>query len=351
MKVFWKIPTQFEYKDVGLTIGVFDGVHCGHQKIITGLVDSCRKKGMTSLVFTFEVHPRKILLPPPAKVGSDSIHSLTTLNQKIDILANLGVEVVIITDFEQEIMNLEAREFVENVLVDKLKMRQMWIGTNYLFGKNRLGDIKLLQELSREKRFKLHIVEPVEFEDELISSTRIRKYLKQGDVRAANLLLGRHYTIVGTVIHGVKRGRILGYPTANIKWDEEILLPKEGVYAVQVKFDDEDYNGIANLGYRPTFRDNTSEGKDTEEQKSRRAEGYQPTFRGNTSGEVLLRDKKELMFEVHILDFNEEIYFKELNISFVRRIRDEMRFKDSDSLIEQLKEDEKQGRELLINNY
>lgn len=311
MKVFWKIPTQFEYKDVGLTIGVFDGVHYGHQKIIKGMVDSCKKKGMTSLVFTFEIHPRKILSSPMQS-------SLTTLNQKIDILADLGVEVVIISDFEQEIMNLEATKFVEYVLIDKLKMRQMWVGANYLFGKDRLGDIKLLQELSREKRFKLHIIEPVEFEDESISSTRIRKYLKQGDVRAANLLLGRHYTIVGTVIHGVKRGRILGYPTANIKWDEEMLLPEEGVYAVEIKMDDEDYKGIANLGYRPTFV------------------GYRPTF----------GEEKGLVFEVHILDFNEEIYSKELHISFVRRLRDEMQFKDSDSLIEQLKEDENNARQI-----
>ncbi len=313
MKVFWKIPTQFEYKDVGLAIGVFDGVHCGHQKIIKGLVDSCRKKGMTSLIFTFEIHPRKILLSTSTNLETDHNRLLITLNQKIDILADLGVDVIVISDFEQEIMNLEATEFVQSVLIETLKMKQMWVGTNYLFGKNRLGDIKLLEKLSKERRFKLHIVEPVEFEDELVSSTRIRKYLKQGDIRAANLLLGRQWTIVGTVIHGTKRGRILGYPTVNIKWDEEIVLPEEGVYAVKVKMDDEDYMAIANLGYRPTF------------------------IPGN---------EKELVFEVHILDFNEEIYSKELNISFVKRIRDEMQFKDSDSLIEQLKEDEKQAREM-----
>ncbi|MEW6096039.1 MAG: bifunctional riboflavin kinase/FAD synthetase [bacterium] len=305
MKIFWKIPAQFEYKDVGLTIGVFDGVHLGHQKIINGVIDSCKKTGMTSLIITFEIHPRKIL-------SSTTPGSLTTIDQRIDIISKMGMEVCIVTDFEQEIMNFEASEFVEKVLIDKLKMRQLWVGTNFLFGKERKGDIKLLQELSAKRGFKLHVVEPVNFEDEIISSTKIREYLKQGDITKANLLLSRHYTVAAEVIHGVKRGRIIGYPTANLKWEEEVLLPKEGVYAVKVKMDDEEYKGMTNLGYRPTFGDG-----------------------------------KELCFEVHLLDFEEEIYSRELTVSFIKRIRDEKSFKDNYSLIGQLKEDEKKAREIL----
>jgi len=305
MKTFWKIPAQFEYKNVGLTIGVFDGIHLGHQKIINGLVDSCKKKGMISLIITFEIHPRKILSSP-------ILGLLTTINQRVDIISKMDIDVCIVTDFEQEIMNFEATEFVEKVLIDKLKMRQLWVGTNFLFGKGKKGDIKLLQELSRKKGFKLEVVEPVSFEDEVISSSKIREYLKQGNITKANLMLSRPYTITAQVIHGVKRGRIIGYPTANLKWEEEILLPKEGVYAVKVKMNDKEYDGMANLGYRPTFREG-----------------------------------KELCFEVHILGFKEEIYSKELHVSFIKRIRDEKPLKNKYSLFTQLKEDEKKTREIL----
>ncbi|MEW6618629.1 MAG: bifunctional riboflavin kinase/FAD synthetase [bacterium] len=305
MKIFWRIPAQFEYENVGLTIGVFDGVHLGHQKIITELINSCRKKGLTSLILTFEIHPRKILSATMPAL-------LITLDQRLNIISQLGMDVCIITDFEQEIMNLEATEFIEKVLIDKLKMKQMWIGTNFLFGRGRKGDVQLLQELSAKKGFKLQVVEPVKFEDEIVSSTRIREYLKQGEVAKANLLLSRPYTIGAEVIHGTKRGRILGYPTANLKWDEEVLLPEKGVYAVRVKMDDERYEGVANLGYRPTFG-----------------------------------EEKELYFEVHIFDFNQEIYFKELNVSFITRIRDEKPFKDQDSLIRQLNEDENKAKQIL----
>jgi len=305
MEILWKIPTLFPDKGVGLTIGVFDGVHLGHQKIIKGVVESCRKNGIRSVIITFEIHPKNIL-------SSTTLPLLTTINQKIDIVSKMGIDVFIITDFEQELMHLEATEFIEKLLIDKLKMRQMWVGTNFLFGKGRKGDIELLRELSRKKGFKLHIVEPVKFEDELVSSTKIRQYLVQGNVTKANLLLSRPYTISAKVIHGIKRGRILGYPTANLKWEEESLLPKEGVYAVKIMIDNEGYSGITNLGYRPTFE-----------------------------------EKKEFCFEVYILDFKEEIYSKELDVSFIKRIRDEKPFKDRYTLITQLKEDEKQAREIL----
>lgn len=307
MKIFWKIPTQFEYKNVGLTIGVFDGVHLGHQKIITGLIESCRKNGMTSLIITFEIHPKKIL-------SSTTPGSLTTINQRMDIISNMGMKAFIVTDFEQEIMSFEATEFVEKVLIDKLRMKELWIGTNFLFGKERKGDVQLLRELSARKGFNLQVVEPVKFENEVISSTRIREYLRQGDVEKASLLLSRPYSVVAEVIHGVKRGRIMGYPTANLLWEKEILLPKEGVYAIKVKIDDKEYAGITNLGYRPTFG-----------------------------------EEKELYFEVHILDFKKEIYSKELNVSFIKRIREEMLFKDKYSLIRQLKEDENRTREIFRN--
>jgi riboflavin kinase/FMN adenylyltransferase len=305
MRIFWKIPSQFEYKNVGLTIGVFDGVHLGHQKIINEVIESCRRKGMTSLIITFEIHPQKVL-------SSTSPGVLTTINQRMGIISNMGMEVFIVTDFEQEIMNFEATEFIEKVLIDKLKMHELWVGTNFLFGKDRKGDVNLLQQLSQKNNFQLHVVEPVKFKGEVISSTKIREYLRQGDVRRANLFLSRPYTVVAEVIHGVKRGRIMGYPTANLRWEEEILLPKEGVYAVKIKMGDEEYNGISNLGFRPTFNEG-----------------------------------KELCFEVHILDFEEEIYSKEIDVSFITRIRDEMSFKDKYSLIRQLKEDEKRAREIL----
>lgn len=305
MRIFWKIPTQFEYKNVGLTIGVFDGVHLGHQKIINEVVATCRKNGLTSLVITFEVHPRKIL--------SSSIEgSITTISERINIISQMGMEACIVTDFKQEVMNYEATEFVEEVLIDKLKMRELWVGTNFFFGKGRKGDVKLLQELSTKKGFKLHIVEPVNFENEVISSTKIREYLKEGNVRKVNLFLSRPYSISAEVIRGVKRGRVLGYPTANLKWEKEILLPKEGVYAVKVKIDDEEYDGMANLGYQPTFG-----------------------------------GKEEFRFEVHILDFEKEIYSKKLKVLFIDRIRDEKLFENRYALIEQLKEDEKKVRGIL----
>lgn len=304
MEILWKIPTQFAYNEVGLTIGVFDGVHLGHQKIIKRVVEFCKKNRMTSVIITFEIHPRKILFATSSQV-------LTTINQKIDIISKMGVDIFIVADFEQEIMHLKATEFIEKVLIEKLKMKQMCVGTNFLFGKGKKGNIDLLRELSFKKGFKLHLVEPVKYEDELVSSTKIREYIRQGDVTKANLLLSRPHTVEAKVVPGVKRGRIMGYPTANLRCEEETLLPKEGVYVVKIKMDDEEYAGISNLGYRPTFE-----------------------------------AKKEFCFEVHILDFKKEIYSKELDVSFIKRIRDEKPFKDKEGLIVQLKEDEKEAREI-----
>ncbi len=304
MEIIQGIPSHLSIEGSSVAIGVFDGIHQGHGKIIQSAVSSVKSTGFKSIVLTFDPHPEEVIL-------AKSPPYLTSLNQRIELIRELAIDILIIADFTREISNLKAEEFVSEILIQRLKMKEIWVGYNYAFGKNRTGTIELLKSLSKNYGFKVNVVEPIKIGTEICSSTKIRELLARGKVDKAAALLGRLHKITATVIPGDKRGRMLGYPTANLSWINNSFLPDIGIYAVISTWEGKNYSGIANIGYRPTFR-----------------------------GE-------ELTFEVHIFDFHQEIYNEELTISFVEKIRDEYKFENPEKLKAQIKTDEIYARKIL----
>jgi riboflavin kinase/FMN adenylyltransferase len=309
MEVVYGLPKEsLEYKYSIITIGIFDGVHLGHQKIIKEVVAEANRTEGISILITFDPHPEEV-------ISSKSPPFLLPLEERIRLISDMGVALMIVSDFTQEIADIPAEEFVQKILLNKLKMCKIYVGYDYAFGKDRTGNIELLKNMSITDGFKVEVISPVKIDNEIVSSTRIRYFLAQGNITKANAFLGRRYTVKAKVIHGDKRGRILGYPTANCICEENILLPLVGVYVVQVNIDNIWYGGIANIGYAPTFR-----------------------------GE-------ELKFEIHILDFDKKIYGKEIEVAFIDRIRDEKVFDTSEELLEQIKKDEISARNILFGLF
>ncbi|MFH1096839.1 MAG: bifunctional riboflavin kinase/FAD synthetase [Candidatus Desantisbacteria bacterium] len=305
MNVLYELPIEpLKCQSSVVTIGIFDGVHLGHQKIITEVVESASKGDAESVVMTFDPHPEEVIL-------SKSPPFLLPLSERIRLIESMGVSLMIINDFTRQIANIPAEEFVWDILVNRLRIKKICVGYDYSFGKNREGGIELLRELGQVYGFETEVIPPVRINNEIVSSTKIRCCLAQGKIAQANDMLGRKHTIKVVVVHGDKRGRILGYPTANCLCKNDILMPCIGVYAVWVWIDNIRHNGMANIGYCPTFR-----------------------------GE-------ELRFEIHLLDFAEDIYDKEILISFIDRIRDEQGFDSVEELLGQLKEDEEMVRGIL----
>ncbi|MBI4778138.1 bifunctional riboflavin kinase/FAD synthetase [Candidatus Desantisbacteria bacterium] len=287
-----------------VTVGIFDGVHLGHQKIIAEVVESASMSGAESVVMTFDPHPEEVIL-------SKSPPFLLPLGERIRLIEEMGVSLMIISDFTTQIADISAEEFVRDILVDRLRTSKICVGYDYGFGKDRTGGIELLRELGHVYGFETEVVPPVKINNEIVSSTKIRCCIAQGKIAQANDMLGRKHTIKVSVVHGDKRGRILGYPTANCLCKDDILLPCVGVYAARVWIDNIRYNGMANIGYCPTFR-----------------------------GE-------ELRFEVHLLDFQGDLYGRELMVTFIDRIRDERVFDGMEELLEQLRKDEGISRKML----
>lgn len=305
LEVFNEIPTHFEYQSTILTIGMFDGVHLGHQEIIKGIVSSSLEKQSTSVVLTFDPHPRKVLF-------NKKLLFLSSLEDKIESINKLGVQVFIAANFTNEISVLCPEDFVRRLLVERLKMKEIWVGANFRFGKERLGNIELLKKMGQDIGFDVHVVMPVKAGNEIVSSTKIRNYLSNGAVRKAALLLGRYYSVKGKVISGEKRGKaIVGYPTANLEWEKGILIPFSGVYAVEVTYENKRYSGIANLGYNPTF------------------------------------NGKKLSFEAYLFDFNQDIHSVQLQVAFIERLRDEKKFASASELSAQIKMDEDLAKKIL----
>jgi riboflavin kinase/FMN adenylyltransferase len=306
MNVIHELPlTALKCQSSVVTIGIFDGVHLGHQKIIAEVVESASISGAESVVMTFDPHPEEVIL-------SKSPPFLLPLSERIRLIEEMGVSRMIISDFTREIAGISAEEFVRDILVDRLRIKKICVGYDYCFGKDRTGGIELLKELGQAYGFETEVVPPVKINNEIVSSTNIRYCIAQGRIAQANDMLGRKHIIKVSVVHGDKRGRILGYPTANCLCKDDILLPCVGVYAVWVWIDNTQYNAMANIGYCPTFR-----------------------------GE-------ELRLEVHLFDFQGDLYEKELVVTFVDRIRDEKVFDGMEELLEQLKEDEEISRRMMV---
>lgn len=280
------------------TLGNFDGVHRGHQRIFQALLDEAATCSAQALVVTFFPHPLKVLAPARAP------RAITTLEERLRLVEACGVPLVLCLRFTPEFAQVAPADFVRHTLVDALGVRMILVGEDFRFGRNREGDIHLLRRMGKEFGFGVRMIRPLRVSGEQVSSTRIRQLIQEGRVRESAQLLGRYYGFAGTVVRGDGRGRTLGIPTANLATDSELLPPK-GVYAVLTRLGDRKLPGVANLGTKPTF-----------------------------SG-------RSFTIEVHLFDFDEDLYGESLRIEFVDRLRDERRFESVQGLVEQM------GRDLL----
>ena len=307
MKVVYDIKEFDPKKPVVLTQGTFDGVHFGHRKILRHVVSEAREIDGVSVLLTFYPHPRLVLYP-----DDNELKLLTTIEEKVELVSAIGIDYLIIIPFTQELSRLRASDFVRDILVEQLHISKLIIGYDHRFGRNREGGLKEMIQFAETYNFKLEEIPPQDIEDSIVSSTKIRKALLDGDVHLAKEYLGDLYTISGKVEEGLQRGTTIGYPTANVRVGSSFkLIPKNGVYAVWVYIDKIRYAGMLNIGYNPTFED------------------------------------KKWSMEVHILNFNKNIYHHKILISFHSRIREEMKFEDVTSLVNQLTNDEKKIRSTL----
>ena len=307
MKVIYDIAEFKPEKPVILTQGTFDGVHFGHQKILRQVVDEALQIGGVSVLLTFYPHPRLVLYP-----DDNELKLLSTIEEKVDLVSALGIDYLIIMPFTQELSRLRADEFVRDILVEKLHLTKLIIGYDHRFGRNREGGMQEMVLFSETYGFELEEIPAQDISGSIVSSTKIRQALLNGEVHQAGKYLGTAYVLRGKVEEGMQRGTTIGYPTANIRVNSSYkLIPKNGVYAVWVYIDEKKFEGMLNIGYNPTF------------------------------------DDKKWSVEVHLFDFNQNVYHKEITVAFVSRTRDEQKFDDLQSLINQLKEDEKEIRAIL----
>ena len=311
MKVHHSIKEFKEKKHATiLTIGTFDGVHIGHQKIIERLNQIKSKNKDRSAILTFFPHPRKIL-----QQGNE-IKWLNTMDEKIQLLNKFGLDHLIIEPFTKEFSELSAENFVKNILVDQLYIKNLVIGYNHQFGKNREGNFEQLKEYGKIYNFNVEKITAQEIEDVSVSSTKIRKAIEEGNIKKANAYLGYNYLLTGEIIKGQGLGRKLNFPTINLHLQEgHKLIPKTGVYIVKTTIDQINIFGIMNIGFRPTV------------------------------------DGKNKTIEVHLLDFTGDLYGKNMQIEVLKRLRDEQKFISLDELIIQIKKDEISARKWIAQKY
>ncbi|WP_294309037.1 bifunctional riboflavin kinase/FAD synthetase [uncultured Chryseobacterium sp.] len=299
MKVFRNFSEYTSQKPLALSLGMFDGVHLGHKSIIDELIRVGRENHLETAVLTFWPHPRFVFNP------SENLKLLNTLEEKTFLMEKYNIENLFLKEFDEEFRNLTGEEFVRQILVDKLHVKYLIIGYDHSFGKNKSGNFELLQKLSEELDFEVEQMEAINIHENNISSTKIRKALLDGNIRDANEMLGYSYSVSGTVVHGKKIGRTIGYPTANIETDSIKLLPKKGAYIVEVFVKDQHYKGMLSVGTNPTV-----------------------------NGE-------KLTVEVYILDFNDDIYNEKITVKFRDFLHDEIKFEGIEKLIERLDEDKR----------
>ena len=306
MRIIKNNITKIPKSDFNIaTIGSFDGIHIGHKKILQTLTKIAKKNNGKSILITFWPHPRYVL-----KKNND-FKLLTSLDEKIKLFEKNKIDILYIVDFSLKFSKVSANKFIENILLEKLKINCLLIGYNNNFGRNREGNIRYLEE--NKKKFDIDIISiPKQSVDKIsISSTKIREYLNNGKISSANRLLGRKYSINGKVVRGNGIGRKINFPTANIEIDEpKKLLPKSGVYAVEVILNRKIYLGMLNNGYNPTIKN----------------------------------EKKSI--EVNIFEFSEDIYNNKISINFIRRIRNEKKFKNLNELKKQLIIDKKKVKSI-----
>jgi riboflavin kinase / FMN adenylyltransferase len=307
METLRSIPELSKLRSpIFLAIGVFDGVHLGHQAVISTSAEHARTANGTPVVVTFDPHPEKILRPDKAP------HLLTATEHKIALTRTFGVRHLLIIPFDKQFAATEPEDFVQQLVQHSNPLREICVGHKWSFGKNRRGNLQLLTKLGAEFDFNVVGIPPVTVNGEIVSSTTIRRAVEAGDLKKAAAMLGREYTILGTVVRGDDLGKKIGFPTANLSAHSE-QFPPNGVYFAEAKLDGVVYPGVVNLGYRPTV----------------------------SSG------KSDRVLEIHLLDFDRDIYGKDLELRFVRYLRPEKKFENVDALVQQIKRDVEQARELI----
>lgn len=308
MKIYAGIEKFLGAKNPAITIGTFDGVHLGHQKIIQQLKEGAASIKGESVIFTFYPHPRMILFPE-----DDELKLLSTEEEKRELLEQFGVEHLIIHPFTKEFSRITYTDYVREILVNKLKIKKLIIGYNHHFGRNREGSFKELKKLAPLFHFELEKIPAQDINKVEISSTKIRKALTSGDIKTANKFLGRDYSIKGKVIKGKGLGKELGYPTANIQIDDKHkLIPADGIYAVIAEVENKIYNGMMSIGFNPTVG----------------------------SGE-------KRTIEVNIFDFNTDIYGENIRIHFKQKLRDEKKFDSLETLKKAIDSDKEKSLKIL----
>ncbi len=307
MEIYHNIE-EVSTSDVILTIGTFDGVHSAHRVILDRIVEQAQKAGKQSMLITFSPHPRTFV----SGSGQKAIELITSDRQKVDELKATGLDILLIQKFDRAFSELSAEDFIEQYMYNHLKPSSIIIGYDHKFGKDRKGDIDLLNAYAGKLNYKVQEISKVELHEVGVSSSQIRSFLSDGKIQEANQLLGRPYSIRGTVIKGQQNGRKLGYPTANIKPDNpDKLIPRDGVYYVRVDMDGQTYKGALNIGNRPSV-------------------------------DSALRHT----IEVYILDFEKDIYGRELEVEFIDFIRPEIKFANLDELKTQISRDVEKIRTL-----
>ncbi|OAQ20428.1 bifunctional riboflavin kinase/FAD synthetase [Thermosulfurimonas dismutans] len=307
MEIYSPEDLPLELPSPVVTLGNFDGVHLGHQVLLSESLRLAHELQGTPMVVTFEPHPRKVLRPQA------SLKLLTTFEERLALIREFGLKAVLVIPFSKALAELPAEEFVEEYLLYGLKIKGLVVGFNYRFGKGREGDTELLKTMGEKYGFRVRVVPPKEVDGFTVSSSLIRELLCRGEVQKASRLLGRPYRLSGRVVKGHGRGRKLGFPTANLEVPPEKLIPARGVYAVKVKVNDRSFNGVMNIGLKPTF------------------------------------DERDLSLEVFIFEFQEDIYGQNLSVEFIRYLRPEKKFSSPAALKTQIEIDCKLAKDVLTS--
>jgi len=304
-------PDELVYdKKTVVTVGTFDGVHIGHQQIIGELNRLKEEKNLRSILITFDPHPQVVL-----RNRSKDVKLLTSTEEKLELLQKFPLDTVYIINFSKEFAATPAENFFTDYIVNRIGLNDLVIGYDHMFGKNREGSIETVNALSNKFGFSVHKVPEFKIDDKNISSTEIRKLLEEGDVNAAKFFLGRFYEIEGIVVQGAKRGRELGYPTANLKInDDNKQIPKNGIYAVEVLCNKNIFQGMMSIGHNPT-----------------------------------VNDTNEIFLEVNIFNFDKDIYGEKIKIRFVEYIREEVKFNSLEELTKKLDEDKQKTLNIFSN--
>ena len=299
MKIYRSIEDYDEDKRSVVTIGTFDGIHLGHQEILSRLIKSSKNKDLNSVVLTFFPHPRIILNK------YNEVKMIDTLDEKIIHLNEIGIDSLIIHPFDRNFSLLSANQFIKDFLVDKLKIKHIIIGYDHRFGKGREASVTELKNYANDYDFTVEEIKAQEIEKITVSSTKIRNSINQGDIKTTEKYLGRYFNLTGKVVKGDGLGKKINYPTANIFIEETYkIIPKDGVYLVETIIKDKLFNGMMNIGHRPTI------------------------------------GTKNKSIEVHLFNFNEDIYGQVISIKMISKIRDEKKFSSIQALKEQLVKDE-----------